>query len=93
MSLEVLNFLLMFLGFFESLERAEVAPFSSRNVFFTGIKAILPGFQLAYHACVDACRIRLDVFAELPSMRGKLSMDGFEQRQITYLCARGASLR
>jgi hypothetical protein len=93
MSLEILNFLLMLFGFFESLERSEVASFSSRHVFFTGIKAILARFQFTYHASVDALRIRLDVFAELPSMLIKLGMDGFEESRITCLCARGASLR
>lgn len=68
MSLEILNFLLMFFGFFESLECPEIASFSSRHVFFTGIKAILARFKLPYHACVDALRTRLDVLAEPPSM-------------------------
>ena len=63
MSLEVLDFLLMLFGFFESLECSEVASLSSRHVFFTGIKAILAGFQFPYHACVDALCIRMDVFA------------------------------
>lgn len=54
MLLEVLNFLFVLLGLFQTWECPEIPLFASRPILLARIEPVFPGFQFANHAEMDA---------------------------------------